>query len=63
MEKVRQFIRFRHRIVHAARDLTILNYDEIPKKDPIFANKRTLEEARDAFVEFVGTIHEYTLSK
>ncbi|MEM1643464.1 MAG: hypothetical protein QXO91_00675 [Desulfurococcaceae archaeon] len=53
MEKVRRFILFRHKIVHGARDLTILNYDEIPQKDPIFANKRTLEEVRDTFIEFI----------
>ncbi|MGC8871224.1 MAG: HEPN domain-containing protein [Brevinematia bacterium] len=63
MEKVKHFITFRHKIVHSVGDLTILNYDEIPMKTPIFANEKILEEVRDTFVDFVKRVHEFTTSK
>jgi len=60
MEQVRKLIQFRHRIVHSGRDVTILNYDEIPDKSPIFSNKQLLEDAKNVFVEFVNKLHAAT---
>lgn len=60
IEKVRKLMRFRHRIVHSGRDVTILNYDEIPDKSPIFSNKQLLEDVKNIFVEFIKKLHAAT---
>lgn len=60
-DEVDRYVHYRHRIIHAAADLSMLNSDEVPPATPVFANKETLEKARDTFVEFVNTIHKATL--
>ena len=61
IDKVRKFIDFRHEIIHSGRDTTILNYKDIPQKEPVFANKGRLREAADAFSEFVSEINKVTI--
>ena len=61
IDKVRKFIDFRHEIIHSGRDTTILNYKDIPQKEPVFANKGRLREAADAFSEFVSKINKVTI--
>lgn len=60
IEEVRKLMQFRHRIVHSGKDVTILNYDEIPDKAPIFSNKQFLEDAKNIFVEFIKKLHVAT---
>lgn len=63
IEKVRRFIRYRHEIIDSGRDMTVLNYYELPNKEPIFSTKKILEEARNVFKEFINKIHEATLNR
>lgn len=60
IERVRKLIQFRHKIVHSGRDVTILNYEEIPDEKPIFSNKQLLEHAKNILVEFVQRLHVAT---
>jgi len=61
IEKVRRIISYRHKIVHSGRDVTVLNYEEVPEQPPVFSNKQLLEEAMQDVIEFVNTFHEATL--
>jgi hypothetical protein len=63
IEKVRKIISYRHKIVHSGRDVTIINYDEVPAKTPVFSNRQLLEEALQDIIEFVNLFHEVTLHR
>lgn len=57
-KKLKKYIQWRHDIVHATSEKTLLDYDE--KGSPIFSNKLLAENATDVFVEFVGSFHNLT---
>ena len=57
---IRDVIELRHKIIHSGNDMTILNWDRVPPEEPIFAKKEFIEQARDAFVEFVEKLHNLT---
>lgn len=57
---IRDDIELRHKIIHSGNDMTILNWDSVPPEEPIFAKKEFIEQARDAFVEFVERLHNLT---
>ena len=62
IEKVKQIITYRHKIVHSGKDTTILNYEEIPNKQPIFSDKQLLEKALQNIIKFINKFHKATLS-
>lgn len=60
IERIRELIEFRHKIVHSGRDATILNFEEFPDEKPIFSNKQSLEDAKNVLVEFIQKLHVAT---
>ncbi len=61
VSEISEFVHYRHRIIHAAKDLSILNEDKVPPEKPVFASKETLERAAKAFSSFVEAFHKGTL--
>lgn len=61
IEEVQEFIRYRHRVVHVSPLLGMLNEQEVPPKEPVFANRHLAERARKRFDEFVNAVHNTTL--
>lgn len=57
---IRDDIELRHKIIHSGKEMMMLNWDRVPPEEPIFATKEFIEQARDAFVEFVGKLHKLT---
>lgn len=51
-------ISYRHSIIHDALNTGILNYERLPKQDPVFANHDHLRKVIPAFVECVESIEE-----
>jgi hypothetical protein len=41
--------------------MDMLNMEEVPPKEPIFANKEFIEKARDEFVDFIEKLHKQTV--
>ena len=37
--------------------MAILNMEEVPPKEPIFATKEFIERARNEFIEFIEKLH------
>jgi hypothetical protein len=56
-----KFIHYRHRIVHVSPLLGMLNDDEIPPAEPVFANRALTEQALKCFGEVVAALHQATL--
>lgn len=61
IQKIIDFIDYRHRIVHVSVLQGMLNYYEVPQKQPVFASKKTLTEAVQIFGDFVQALHQATL--
>lgn len=63
LKKIREFIAFRHRIIHVSALTKMLNQSRVPPEEPIFSNKKLSEEAIGIFNLFVNKLHEATLQK
>jgi len=61
LSQLRQFIRYRHRVVHVSWLLTMLNEENVPTEEPIFMKSETVEQALTCFDEFVQALHQATL--
>lgn len=61
LDQVKQFIRYRHRVVHVSALTTMVNQDQVPPEEPVFANRALAEQAISAFSQFVQALHEATL--
>lgn len=61
LEKIQQYIRYRHIIVHVSPLQSMLNYDRVPPEEPIFAKKETVEAAVVEFTNFIEGLHKATL--
>jgi hypothetical protein len=63
LKDVQRFIDYRHNIIHAGSDLTMLNRERVPTEEPIFANKVLGEKAGDTFQQFVDALHKHSSSR
>jgi hypothetical protein len=61
IEDIRRYCQWRHKIIHSIKDMGMLNMEEVPPKEPIFANKEFFEKARDGFVNFIEKLHKQTV--
>jgi len=61
VEKIKEFILYRHRIIHISALLGMLNQPEVPPDKPVFPNKELAADAIKEFDCFVGKLHEATL--
>jgi len=61
LETLTDFIRYRHRIVHVSPLLGMLNDDDVPPAEPVFANRALAEQAVKCFGEVVSALHQATL--
>lgn len=61
LDQVKQFIRYRHRVVHVSALTTMVNQDQVPPEEPVFANRGLAEQAISVFSQFVQALHEATL--
>jgi hypothetical protein len=62
IQRITEFIKYRHRIVHVSPLITVLNYYEVPLKEPVFSNKALIEIAIKNFGTFIEALHKKTLS-
>lgn len=58
---LQKFIRYRHRTVHVSPLLGMLNGDEVPPEEPVFANRALTEQAVKCFGEVVAALHQASL--
>ncbi len=58
---LQQILRWRHKIIHSKDDQTILNQEELPSKEPIFANQALAEQCSNTLKEFMDAFHQATL--
>lgn len=63
LEDLQSYIRYRHRIIHVSPSLGMLNQERVPPEEPVFPKKETAEKAKECFNEFIGALHETTLSR
>lgn len=63
LNKLQEFINFRHRIIHVSALTGILNQSKVPPEEPVFSNKVLSEEAIGIFDLFINKLHEATLKK
>ncbi len=62
LERIQQYITFRHKIIHVS-PLTAMFFNENPsKKEPIFSKKALATQARNDFNDFIEQLHKVTLS-
>jgi hypothetical protein len=59
--EVQKFINWRHKIIHLKGDQTMINFEEVPPKKPIFTNKDLAEKGLNIFQKFINELHESTL--
>ena len=58
--RIQQYIKWRHRVMHASEDMTVLNSENVPPEEPVFANFALAEQAKKDFVEFIEKLHAQT---
>ncbi|MCW4049011.1 MAG: hypothetical protein NWE89_04665 [Candidatus Bathyarchaeota archaeon] len=61
LEKIREHIQYRHKIVHTSPLIGMLNQDKVPPDEPVFANKKTVEKVINIFNVFIEKLHKATL--
>lgn len=61
LEKIQQYIKYRHKIIHVSPLTTIHNIEFTPKEEPIFANKELSDKALKDFTSFIDQLHIATL--
>lgn len=58
---IKEFLVFRHRIIHITPLLMMLNQPEVPPNEPVFPNESLKLEALEKFDEFIQLFHYATL--
>jgi len=58
--EVQKFIMWRHKIIHSKGDQTMINFEEVPSKEPIFTNKDLAEKGLNIFKKFINELHKST---
>lgn len=61
LEQIQRYINHRHRIVHVSPLLGILNEQEVPPEEPVFANNEAADSAVSCFDRFISALHAGTL--
>lgn len=61
LEKIQQYIKYRHKIIHVSPLTAIYNIDITPKEEPIFAKKELSDKATIDFTTFIEQLHTATL--
>ncbi len=61
LEEVQRLISSRHKIAHVSPLLGMLNQEQVPPKEPIFANRQYAEKALSIFDSFIRGLHNATL--
>lgn len=61
LQELQRVISFRHKIVHVSPMLGMLNQEQVPPQEPIFANRQYAEKAMSTFDGFVQGLHGATL--
>jgi len=56
--EIKKFLKWRHKIIHANKDLTIIDYDN---NNPIFTTKELAEKGLEIFKKFIDEFHKETL--
>ena len=61
LEKLQEYIQFRHKIIHTSALVSVMNQSRVPPEKPIFSNKVLATNAIAIFDEFIGALHQATL--
>ena len=59
--EVQKFVKWRHKIIHSKDDQTMINFEEVPRAEPIFTNKGLAEKGLNVFQKFINELHKSTL--
>jgi len=57
LERLQKYILWRHKIIHSSQEMVILNAEQVPAKDPIFAKRELAEIAVSDFSYFINALH------
>jgi hypothetical protein len=60
--EIRKLIKYRHRVVHVSPLLAMLNDDQVPPDEPVFANRALAERAVVVFQRVVDCLHKASTS-
>lgn len=60
--ELRQLIRYRHRVIHVSPLLAMLNDDQVPPADPVFANQALANRAVEVFQGVIDCLHKASTS-
>tara|TARA_Y100000588_G_scaffold120995_1_gene132430 strand:- start:377 stop:1450 length:1074 start_codon:yes stop_codon:yes gene_type:complete len=61
LKDLKSFISYRHKIVHVSPSIRMLNPEKAPPEKPVFPNKKTGENAKTCFTNFIDALHNATL--
>ncbi|HKI06937.1 MAG TPA: HEPN domain-containing protein [Nitrososphaeraceae archaeon] len=61
LENIKKYCQWRHKIIHSKKYMGMLNMEEVPPKEPIFATIEFIEKARNEFKEFIEKLHAETV--
>jgi hypothetical protein len=59
---LKKYIAYRHRVIHASPLLGVLNEENVPPEEPMFANKRLADKAVLTFDVVIKALHDATLN-
>lgn len=59
---LKKYIKFRHKIIHVSAMTSILNIENVPPEEPIFAKNDTAYKFIDTFKKFIQLLHDKTLN-
>ena len=60
--ELRQLIKYRHRVVHVSPLLAMLNDDQVPPAEPVFANRALANRAVEVFQDIINHLHKASTS-
>lgn len=58
---IKQFLKYRHKIIHVSPMLGVLNQEKLSNEEPVFPNVALKSDALKIFNEFIILFHESTL--
>lgn len=59
---LQKLIRYRHRVVHVSPLIGLLNQNQVPPEEPVFANCELAGQAVDCFKRVIMALHQATLT-
>lgn len=61
IRRIKQYLAYRHKIIHISPKISLLNPEQVPPEEPVFAKKELALKAIDDFSNFVESLHTKSL--